>query len=132
MEENAEVFAVDAKFGAEFLAVGFVEEETLEDEAVFVRQLGEDLADSGLALLIDEGRVEIDANVGQVRELGFGGGVFALAAEGFEEDVLRNGVDKGGEAFDFGAAADVKDDAEEGLLTDVVDYLAGPETEAEA
>lgn len=132
MEENAEVFAVDPEFGAEFLAVGFVKKEALEDTAVFVRQFGEDLADGGLALLIDEGGVEIDTDVRQVWELGFGGGVFALAAEGFKEDVLRNGVDEGWEAFDFGAAADVEDDAEEGLLTNVVDHLSGPETEAEA
>lgn len=131
MEENAEVFAVDAEFSAEFLAVGFIEEETLEDAAVLLWQLGQDLADGGLALLIDEGGVEIDADIGEVRELGFSGSVFALAAERFEEDVFRNGVDEGREAFDFGASADVQDHAEEGLLTDVVNHLAGPETETE-
>jgi hypothetical protein len=90
------------------------------------------LADGGLALLVDKGRVEIDADVGEVGELGFGGRVFPLSAEGFEEDVFRHGVDERREAFDFGAAADVKDDAEEGFLADIVDHLAGADPEAEA
>ena len=41
-------------------------------------------------------------------------------------------MDERGEAFDFGAAADVEDDAEEGFLADVVDHLAGADPEAEA
>ncbi len=53
MEEDAEILTVDFKFSAEFLAVGFVEEEALEDAAVLIRELGEDLADGGLALLGD-------------------------------------------------------------------------------
>lgn len=40
MEQDAEVFAVDAEFGAEFLAVGFVKKEALEDPAVFLGQFG--------------------------------------------------------------------------------------------
>jgi len=40
MEEDTEIFAVDAKFGAELFAVGFVEKEALENAAVFLRQFG--------------------------------------------------------------------------------------------
>jgi hypothetical protein len=88
MEQNAEIFAVDGEFGAEFVAVGFIEKEPLQDAAVFVREFGKDLPNRGLALFGDEGGVEIDADIGQVRELFFGGGVLLLAAESFEDDVL--------------------------------------------
>jgi len=90
------------------------------------------LADGGLALLVDERRVKIDPDIGEVWKLGFGGRVFPLSAEGFVEDVFRNGVDESREAFDFRAAADVEDDAQEGFLTDVVDHLARADPEAKA
>ena len=132
MEEDAKILAVDAKFGAQFFAVGFVQKEALENAAIFLGEFGENLADSGLALLVYEGRVEIDTDVGEIGELEFGGGVFPLSAESFQQDVFRYGMDESWEAFDFGAAANVQDDAEKGFLTDVVDHLAGTKAEAEA
>jgi len=40
VEEDAEIFAIDAEFGAELFAVRFVEKEALEDTAVFLWQFG--------------------------------------------------------------------------------------------
>jgi len=40
VQQDTEIFAVDAEFSAEFLAVGFVKKEALEDPAVFLGQLG--------------------------------------------------------------------------------------------
>jgi hypothetical protein len=131
MEQDAQVFAIYFEFGAELLAVGFVEEEALENPAVFVGEFGEHLADGGLALLGDERGVEVDADVGEVGELFFGGGVLLLAAQGFEHDIFRNGVDEGGQTFNLGAAANVDENAEERFLADVVDHLAGAKLEAE-
>jgi len=131
MEEDAEILAIDIEFGAEFVAVGFIEEEALKNAAVFIREFGEDLTDRGLALFGDERGIEVDADIGQIGELLFGGGVLLLSADRFENDIFRDGVDKGGEALDLGAAADVDENAEEGFLADIVDHLAGPELKAQ-
>jgi hypothetical protein len=129
MEQHPEILSIDGEFGTELVAVGLIEKEALEDPAVFIRKFGQYLADGGLALFGDQRGIEVDADIGEVREFLFGGGVFLLATERFEHHVFGHRMDKGGEAFDLGSAADVDEDAEESFLADVVDHLARAQLE---
>lgn len=132
MEKDAKVLAVDGEFGADLFAVGLVEKEAFEDPAVLGGELGENLADGSLPLAGDECSFEVDPDIGQVGKLFFGSGVFLLAAQRFEDDVFRYGVDEGGETFYGGAAPNVDEDAEESFLTDIVDELPRTQLETKA
>src|SRR5262245_55203175 len=124
MEQHAQIVTGDVEFGAELLPAGLVEEDGAQYLPVRLRQLVEHAADLQREVLRDQ--VVEDARAGGARV-----GVLRHLLEPralahlLEEHVVADGVDEGAQALGLADAflrADDAQNAQERLLTDVVDF----------
>jgi hypothetical protein len=131
VHQDAEVLAIDAEVAADGIFITGVEEQPAENLAVLLGHFGEDLADGGAVLLVDELGFGVDGVGGAVV------GRFAEAGDGaieFEQHVVADGVDERAEGLrisDCTLLTEGLNDTQESLLLYVLYEVGGAKARAE-